>query len=78
MKLEKNDVVQFNENHKWCSSLGIIDGIKDCGENGIRYMVGVPVPMQGVAFIYVMSTENAIEYVGKAIMTLKEGNDEDL
>lgn len=68
----KDDVVQFTENHKWRGSLGIIREVKDCGENGIRYMVGVPIPQQGTAFIYVMDTENAIEYVGKAILTIKE------
>ena len=66
-----NDVVQFNETHKWCSSLGIINEVKICGDD-IRYMVAVPSPMQGTAFIYVMRSENAIEYVGKAILTLKE------
>lgn len=73
-----NDVVQFNENHKWCGSLGIITEIKDCKENGIRYMVGVPIPQQGAVFIFVMAHENAIEYVGKAIMTLKDGNGDDV
>ena len=68
-----NAVVQFNENHKWCGSLGIITEIKDCKENGIRYMVGVPMPLQGTAYIYVMDNENAIEYIGHAIMILKEG-----
>lgn len=67
----KGDVVQFNENHKWCGSLGIIDEVKDCGENGIRYTIGVPIPLQGTAFIFVMSNENAIEFVGKAILTIK-------
>lgn len=42
--MEVDDVVQFNENHKWCGCLGIINEIKDCGKNGIRYMVGVPIP----------------------------------
>lgn len=69
----KGDVVQFNENHKWCGSLGIITEVKDCGENGIRYMVGLPIPQQGTAFIFVMDNENAIEYVGKAILTMKDG-----
>ena len=74
--MQVNDVIQFNENHKWCGSLGIISEIKDCGANGIRYMVGVPMPMQGTAFIFVMENENAIEYVGRAIMTLpKESED---
>lgn len=70
--MEINDVVQFNENHKWCGSLGIINEIKDCGDNGIRYMVGVPMPQQGTAFVFVMDNENAIEYVGRATMILKE------
>ena len=73
--MNKGDVVQFNENHKWCDSLGIITEVKDCGENGIRYMVGVPEPMQGTAFIFVMDYENAIEYIGKAILTLKDSNE---
>lgn len=71
------DVIQFNENHKWCGSLGIITEIKECKSekalNGdIRFMVGVPIPQQGTAYIFVMASEFAIEYVGKAILTLKE------
>ena len=69
--MKKGDVVQFNENHKWIGSLGIITEVKDCGED-IRYMVGVPAPMQGTAYIFVMGSENAIEYIGKAIMVVKE------
>lgn len=68
-----NDVVQFNENHKWCGCLGIIREIKDCKENGIRYMVGVPSP-NGTAFIYVMDNENAIEYIGEAHLALKDSD----
>lgn len=69
--MKKNDVVQFNENHKWCGSLGIINEVKQCGED-IRYMVGVPVPMQGTAFIFVMESENAIEYIGQASLIFKK------
>ena len=29
--MEKYDVIQFNENHKWRGCLGIITEIKDCG-----------------------------------------------
>ena len=72
----KGDVVQFNENHKWCGSLGIITEVKDCKENGIRYQIAVPIPQQGTAFIYVMDNENAIEYIGKAILTIR-GEDDD-
>ena len=38
-------------------------------------MIGVPEPMQGTAFIYVMESENAIEYIGKAVLTLKDEED---
>lgn len=69
--LNKGAVVQFNENHKWCGSLGIINKVKICKDD-IRYMVGVPMPMQGTAFIFVMQSENAIEYIGKAVMILKD------
>ena len=44
--IQKDDVVQFTEGHKWRGCLGIVDEVKDCGENGIRYMVGVPVPQE--------------------------------
>ncbi len=71
-----NDVVQFNENHKWCGALGIIHEIKEVhndtlrgeGKNDIRFMVGVPIPQQGTAYIYVLASEFAIELVGSAIM----------
>lgn len=72
--MQINDVVQFTEGHKWCGSLGIIREIKDCGENGKRYMVGVPQPMQGTAFIFVMENENAIERIGKAVLVLKDND----
>ena len=79
--MKVNDVVQFNENHKWRGSLGIIRDIKriynpdPAGNkvNDIRYMVGVAIPQQGTAFIYVMQSENAIEYIGEAILTMKNG-----
>jgi len=87
MKLDIGDVIQFNENHKWRGSLGIIEEIKICRiptetddiiKTDTRYMVGVPMPMEGTAYIYVMESENAIEYVGTAILVpRKEENDED-
>lgn len=72
--MKKNDVVQFIENHKWCGCLGIINEVKVCKDD-VRYMVGVPVPMQGTAFIYVMESENAIEYIGEAKLILKDEDD---
>lgn len=66
----KGDVVQFNEKHKWCGCLGIISEVKQCCED-IRYYVGVSVPIIGTTFIYVMARENAIEYIGRANLTLR-------
>ena len=64
---QKNDVVQFTENHKWCGCIGIVDKIKQCDDD-VRYMIGVPVPMQGTAFIFSMESDHDFEYVGKAVM----------
>ena len=67
----KDDVVQFTEGHKWCGCLGIIEEVKEL-KNDIRYMVGVPIPLQGTAYIFVLKSENAIERIGQAILVPKE------
>ncbi len=59
-----NDVVQFNENHKWTGCLGIITEDKGKGHPR-RYMIGVPVPEQGTAYIFDDGT--SVEYIGKAV-----------
>lgn len=67
------DVVQFNENHKWCGSLGIVEGVKgNCG----RYTIGVPIPEKGTAYTFVNERDNVIEYVGRAVLIAKEGEEE--
>lgn len=78
-----NDVVQFNENHKWCGCLGIIYEIKECksdmAPNGdIRFTIGVPAPMEGTAFIYVMASEFAIEKIGTAKLVLGNEDNNDV
>ena len=62
-----NDVIQFNENHGWCGCLGIINEVKKYDED-TRYLVGVPAPQQGTAYIFVMESDNAIEYIGRAVL----------
>lgn len=52
-----NDVVQFTEKHKWCGCFGIISDVKE-----------IPLPDKGVAYIYVLDSTEAIEYVGRAIL----------
>ena len=82
--MQVGDVVQFNENHKWCGCLGIIYEIKEIhnnsfkteGNNDFRYMVGVPAPLQGTAYIYVMDHENAIELIGRAVLVPMFKDDE--
>ena len=81
-----DDVVQFNENHDWCGCLGIItekkeihnDNLSGEGKNDIRFMVGVPSPKQGVAYIYVLQSEFAIELIGKAKLVVKGDEDENV
>ena len=49
---ELNDIVCFRENHKWVGCIGFVHEIKkikkEDGNYGLRLMIGVPVPMQGV------------------------------
>ena len=68
------DVVQFNEKHKWCGCLGIVTETKNCN-NDIRYMVGVPMPEQGTAYIFSMGSANELEYIGRAV--LAEANEDE-
>ncbi len=70
----KGMVVQFNENHKWRGCLGIITEVKNCGED-IRYMVGVPIPQQGTAYIYVRKSEKAIELIGIAELVPRDNEE---
>ena len=63
--MSENDVVQFNENHKWAGCFGIITKVKKC-EDGISYLVRVPIAPDLVTSIY--ATDEEIEYIGKAIL----------
>lgn len=68
-KLKLNDVVQFNENHKWCGALGIVNEVKEL-ENDTKYLIGVPIPEAAsvsTAYIFfVMASEMALERIGAA------------
>lgn len=72
---ETGDVVQFNERHKWCGCLGIIEEVKKCGDD-VRYMIGVPVPQQGTAYIFTMDSKREIEFIGPAILVVSSEDDE--
>ena len=67
--MKVNDVVQFNEKHKWCGCLGIIT--EDKGEgHPRRFMIGVPVPQQGTAYIF--DDGSKIERIGDAVFVESE------
>lgn len=75
-EIQKHDVVQFNENHKWCGSLGIVTKITETDKD-ILYMIAVPIPESGIAYIRVLDSENALEYIGRAVLTDSEGEDDE-
>lgn len=67
--MKKNDVVQFNEKHRWCGCLGIISEKKKD-----RYMVGIPIPQKGTA--YVFADESELERIGISAFVVKEEADD--
>lgn len=71
--MKVNDVVQFTEEHKWAGVLGIIE--EDKGEgHPRRYMIGVPIPQSGVAYIF--DDGSHIERIGEAVLLPEEEQDE--
>lgn len=58
-----NDIVVFRENHKWVGCIGFVNEIKKIrnadGKEILRLMIGVPAPMQGVAYIF--ATQEDVE-----------------
>ncbi|MCF0161386.1 MAG: hypothetical protein HUJ88_02180 [Fusobacterium necrophorum] len=58
-----NDVIQFNEKHKWCGCFGYI-----VNEKQGRYMVAVAIPKKGTAYIF--ATEEEFDIVGKTNLVL--------
>lgn len=69
----KGMVVQFNEKHKWAGSLGIITEVKESYNSAdIRYMIAVPIPQQGTAYIFSMKSDEEFESIGFAKLVPKE------
>lgn len=63
-KLKRNDVVQFNENHKWRGSLGFVVEIKECGDDR-RVMICCTAPNNQTScdsiYIYSMLSKHELE-----------------
>lgn len=72
--IKRGDVVQFTEGHKWIGCLGIVNEVKS-EKHPRRYMVGVPIPEKGTAYIF--DDGSGIELVGRAILAPKWEDDED-
>ncbi len=73
---EIHDIIQFNENHKWCGCLGITEDIVRYVYNGnhtVQYLIGVPVPQKGAAYIFSQDA-GEFEYIGKAVMVSTDGD----
>ena len=56
----KGMVVQFIEKHKWAGCLGIITEVKESYAD-IRYMIAVPIPQQGTAYIFSMESDEEFD-----------------
>lgn len=70
LKIRKNDVVQFTENHKWMGCLGIVSEMQDYPDGSARYMIGVPLPSNDGKFLmaYIFDDGSNIEYIGVAVL----------
>lgn len=74
MKIRKNDVVQFTENHKWRGCLGIVSEVKEIAGGKTRYMIGVPLPSNDgkLSMAYIFDDGSNIEYIGVAVLIENE------
>ena len=72
----KGMVVQFIEKHKWAGCLGIITEVKELGDD-IRYMIAVPVPQQGTAYIFSMESDEEFELITGFAKLVPRGEDDE-
>ena len=70
--MQKNDVVQFTENHKWVGCFGFINEDKGY-DHPRRYMIGVPMPQQGIAYIF--DDGSNLERIGPAVLIQAESEE---
>ncbi len=77
MKIKKNDVVQFTENHKWVGCLGIVSEVREVG-SARRYMVGVPMPNNQVKgqVAYIFDDGTNIVRIGASVLTFGDDDDD--
>ena len=73
---KRNDVVQFIENHKWMGCLGIINEVKEFDDD-VRYIIGIPMPERGTAYIFSKESDAEFEWVGTAVLGYADEEDEE-
>lgn len=70
-KVSEGDVIQFNENHKWCGALAVVTEVKVLSDD-VKILAGVPMlekdGVSGTAYIYTMQSANEFDPVGRAAM----------
>ena len=72
---KRNDVVQFTENHKWAACLGIIAEVREIDDD-VKYMICVPIPESGMAYIFSMESDAEFESVGTAVLGYRDEEDD--
>lgn len=68
--MNKYDVVQFAENHKYCGNLGIIYEITEL-PNDTVYKVGVSTLKQKIKYIDVLKSEDALKRIGESYLYVR-------
>lgn len=76
-KFSVGDAVQFNERHKWVGCMGFVSRVNDYGDSYVRYMIGVPVPQQGTAYIFSLEENEEFEKIGTSIFMPSESEEEE-
>lgn len=70
-QVSEGDVIQFNENHKWCGALAIVSEVKKV-EGDVKITAGVPMlekdGVSGQAYIFTMQSKNEFDPIGRASM----------
>ena len=66
MQANLYDLVQFVPEHKWGGCYGFVNE-KKVYDTDTKYMIGVPIPQEGIAYIYSMESAKEFEVCGKAI-----------
>lgn len=74
MHVEKGDVIQFVEKHKWRGCFGFVDEVCELAEGDAKVLIGVPLPdnneseYSNIAYIYSLTKNEEFEVVGKAVI----------